>query len=227
MKSFRECVAKPYCKGFPQQCGEFCVGFEMLKFLYDRSEMPARYQVDIALTNPDSDLNAFRFLNSFKAEVVDNVDNGRGLYIFSKNKGNAKTSWAAKIMNEFFRKIALTNPMKCRGVFVSVPQFLQDIRNTFNGGDNAAIRERMESVRNADLVIWDDIGTENPSNWVREQLYSFINDRYSNRRSQIFTSNLSLEQLANDQIMGERIASRIAGCCEIIEFKNEDRRENE
>jgi DNA replication protein DnaC len=75
-----------------------------------------------------------------------------------------------------------------------------------------------------DLVIWDDIGTETPTPWVRLQLYIYISHREAEMMSQIFTSNVPLEVMEREQYLGERIVSRITGQCEIFEFKGRGRR---
>ena len=72
------------------------------------------------------------------------------------------------------------------------------------------------------ILIIDDIGAEKPTEWVAETLYSIINERYEKMKITIFTSNLSLDDLALK--LGDRIVSRIAGMCEIYELKGDDKR---
>ena len=48
--------------------------------------------------------------------------------------------------------------------------------------------ERLTSV---DLLYIDDLGAEKRSDWVVEQLYALINERYENQRSVLVTSNLT------------------------------------
>jgi DNA replication protein DnaC len=223
------CWAESYCKGFPSKCGWDCIGWHQLNNIYALSHMPKRYQRELILNldAPDSqqDKMAYVFLRDWMQDVERNIKEGNGLYIMSQNRGNGKTSWACKIMNEHFKNVALRNDLRCRGIFINVPSFLQDMRQAMDSEEHREeANQKIESIMNADLVIWDDIGTEVPSNWVRERLYSFINHRYSNNLSQIFTSNIMLEDLAHEKFMGERIASRIIGQCQIVEFKQRDRR---
>lgn len=224
------CWAKTYCKGFPNQCGYHCVGFAQLATLYNMSYMPLRYQRNVSLNLEDTDEGAkdrgqYLFLKAWMENVESNVELGNGIFIYSKNKGNGKTAWTCKIMNEYFKKVALKNNLRCRGIFINVPSFLQLMRDAMDSPSEET-EEMIASIKSADIVIWDDIGTENPSNWVRERLYDFINYRYSNSMTQLFTSNLSLDELAHEKFMGERIVSRIKGQCQIIEFFQSDRRSN-
>lgn len=82
----------------------------------------------------------------------------------------------------------------------------------------------IEKLIDVEVLIIDDIGAEKPSDWVAETLYYLINSRYENMKTTIFTSNLSLDKLA-DRI-GNRIISRIAEMCDVYEIKGEDRRVN-
>ena len=71
-------------------------------------------------------------------------------------------------------------------------------------------------------LIIDDIGAEKLTDFVRQTTYYLINEREMNELPLIITSNYGLEQLAEQ--IDDRIASRIAGMCEIVKFKGEDKR---
>lgn len=68
----------------------------------------------------------------------------------------------------------------------------------------------------------DDLGAERNTEFVEETLYHLINVRFENQRETYFTSNLSLKELAEKS--GDRLASRIAGMCDVIKLEGEDRR---
>jgi hypothetical protein len=71
-------------------------------------------------------------------------------------------------------------------------------------------------------LILDDIGTEKPSEWAQQNIFLIIDRRYETLRQTIFTSNLSLDELS--ERLGDRITSRIAEMCKVIELKGKDRR---
>ncbi len=214
------CYAEEYCKKAPD-CNKYCVGYVQMRNVYHFSRIPMRYRKKVEL-KASGDKAAFIELKGWMDNVEENVNDGKCIFITSPNKGNGKTSWACKIMNEFFRKVALSNNLRCRGVFVNVPEFLQEIRSEISSGKNIT-GPLIEDIKAADLVIWDDVGTEKPSDWVREQLYILINHRDANQKSQIYTSNLSLEQLKDDRYLGDRIVSRISQAL-VVTFKGNDRR---
>lgn len=72
------------------------------------------------------------------------------------------------------------------------------------------------------VLFIDDIGAEKNSEFVDETLYHLINTRHERVLPTFFSSNLSLSELAEKN--GDRLTSRIAGMCEIIELNGDDKR---
>jgi DNA replication protein DnaC len=220
----KRCQAETYCKGYPNKCHDLCIGYVQLQIIYKLSRMPLKYQYPIKLeATENDDLDSFYLLNDFKNNVMEHVRKGDSLFIFSRNKGNGKTSWACKIMNEYFKHVALNNNQSCRGLFINVPEFFDTLRRDMDN-PSEEVEELIRNIRKADIVIWDDIGTETPTKWVREKLYTYINYRESNLKTQIFTSNIPPDILKQEEYLGERIVSRILGQCAVIEFVAEDKR---
>ena len=62
-----------------------------------------------------------------------------------------------------------------------------------------------------DLLHVDDLGVEKRSDWVLEQLYAVVNERYEMERSMVVTTNL--EQPALEEQIGERTVSRLIEIC--------------
>jgi DNA replication protein DnaC len=50
-------------------------------------------------------------------------------------------------------------------------------------------------VRQAELLILDDLGSENPSQWAGEKLFQLLNYRYSHRLPTVITTNVDLDRL--------------------------------
>src|SRR5207247_2356288 len=68
-----------------------------------------------------------------------------------------------------------------------------------------------DALTAVDLLHIDDVGAENSSEWVLEQLYAIINTRYEDGKSIVFTTNLDPTQLGEQ--IGERTASRLMEMC--------------
>lgn len=99
--------------------------------------------------------------------------------------------------------------------WVVVPDFLEDIRRSYDPSGGLALSLAFERARTTELLLFDDLGAERVNernqDWVQEQLYRLLNWRSNQRLATIFTTNLSLAQL--EQRLGRAIASRIEGMC--------------
>lgn len=216
------CYAEDYCKKDKSSCSEVCGGYRVLRALYSLSRMPLKYQYRMDLVPDDIDLRAFEALNEFKENIVDHVNKGEGLYIWGENTGNGKTSWACKIMGYYFRKIAFSSGLENEGLYIYLPTFLDDLRNSYNTS-SPEFEEELEMVKGCRLLIIDDIGAERVTEWVRERIVSIINTRASNGLCTIYTSNLSLKGLT-DKLGDDRISSRIKGSVQEINLLGKDNR---
>lgn len=87
--------------------------------------------------------------------------------------------------------------------FAAVPDLLDHLRASFDPTSGSAYDERFSTIRRADLLVLDDLGTENATPWAKEKLYQLINARYSDQMPTVITSNVELRTI------DERIASRI------------------
>src|SRR3954454_6981142 len=60
-----------------------------------------------------------------------------------------------------------------------------------------------DRLRNAPMMILDDLGVENPSPWAQEKLFQLLNHRYSHQLPTVITTNADLE------LLDPRIRSRL------------------
>ena len=216
-----KCFAEEYCKKDRSECSEVCGGYRVLRALYRLSRVPENYRYYMPLSPESEDIKAFEELNDFKESVVQKVSEGKNLYLWGKGTGCGKTSWACKIMGYYFRKVAFESGLENEGLYIYLPTFLEDLRNSYSMPDED-LSEVLDMIKACKLLIIDDIGAEKVTEWVRERLVSIINTRVSNGLSTIYTSNLSPDELLEQ--FEERIASRVLGCSQIVEIKGRDRR---
>ena len=216
-----KCFAEAYCQKDRKECSELCGGYRVLRALYNLSRIPEKYRYNIPLKPEPADVPAFEALNDYKEKVLTHIEDGEGLYIWSKSTGSGKTSWACKIMSHYFRKIAFNTGLENEGLFIYLPTFLEDLRNYYDTKD-PEFEEVLEMLKKCKLLIIDDIGSEKFTEWVRERLVSIINTRVSNELTTLYTSNLSPEELKAE--LGDRISSRILGSSSVIEITGGDRR---
>lgn len=145
----------------------------------------------------------------------ENKEEGRGLY-FCGGVGVGKTHLAVAVLNELIRR------KRVPSLFVTVPELLDNLRGAYNdpGRD---LDEWMNTVQNADFLVLDDLGSERPTEWVRERIFVIVNHRYREALPTVFTSNIGPKDLAAQ--LGERTASRIIAMCDWIALEGEDYRE--
>jgi DNA replication protein DnaC len=186
------------------------------------STIPARYRGVSFDRPPVSDMardlttkGAVNDVRGFIDELDARLDAGRGLWLFG-DTGTGKTTLAmliSKAALEARRSVAI----------YSLPKLLARIRRTYDaepGGDSyLAFFERLTSV---DLLHIDDLGAEKRSDWVLEQLYALINERYETERSVLITTNLPHDEL--EEQIGQRTVSRLSQMCDEVPLFGDDRR---
>lgn len=219
--STKKCYAKDYCKGFgTPKCTERCDFWWKLNTLYNKSNLPMRYRYNIPLRPEQIDREAFLKLKDYLDNVVDRVENGDSLYIYSENTGNGKTTWSSKIMNQYIRKVVAKSDLEHEVLYLNVSLFVEAMRNQYTDYSDDIARLREEAMH-CKLLILDDIGAERPSEYVCERLYDLINHRYTNMLATIYTSNLTPFELGDR--LGSRIESRVRSA-EQIKLVGADRR---
>jgi DNA replication protein DnaC len=186
------------------------------------SAIPPRYRGVSFDRPPVSDMarqaetrEAVGRVRSFIENLDSNLEAGKGLWLFG-DTGTGKTTLAMLVSKEALEKghsVAI----------YSLPKLLSRIRRTYDaepGGDSyMAFFERLTSV---DLLHIDDFGAEKRSDWVLEQLYALVNERYEDRRSVMLTTNLIVDKL--EEQIGGRTVSRLTETCEQIPLFGVDRR---
>ena len=138
----------------------------------------------------------------------------KGLFI-SGQSGRGKTHICYALMNHLI-EIGET----VEAVVLNVPQLLEIIREDYNRP--AGEKEFNTSDLRGKLVILDDLGSQKTTEWAEEKLYLLINEYYEEEVPMIITSNYSIEKLPNH--LSDRIVSRIAGGCEVVELEGKDKR---
>jgi DNA replication protein DnaC len=152
------------------------------------------------------------------ASLDANLDEGRGLWL-TGDVGTGKTTLAMLVS-----KTALD---RTRSVAIySLPRLLSELRKTFDESSEMKYLQLLDSLASVDLLHIDDLGAERTSEWVLEQLYSIVNDRYEQQRALLLTTNLKPPELI-DQI-GERTVSRIMEMCgDPLALHGRDQRQKE
>ncbi len=89
-------------------------------------------------------------------------------------------------------------------LYISTPDLLDHLRSTFNPNSDVPYDELFEQVRNAPLLILDDLGAQSGTQWAREKLEQLISHRYTNQLPTVIISIVPIDEL------DERIRTRLA-----------------
>jgi DNA replication protein DnaC len=110
--------------------------------------------------------------------------------------GSGKTHIAAAIAN---RCIERGTP----ALFVVVPDLLDHLRAAYRPNAEVGYDQLFEQVRNAPVLILDDLGTQSATPWAQEKLFQIINHRYNARLPTVITTNIALSKF------DERLRTRL------------------
>jgi DNA replication protein DnaC len=164
---------------------------------------------DMARTASDQIRAVRRYVQSIDA----NIDAGRGLW-FQGSVGTGKTTLAmlvSKAALDAGRSVAI----------YSLPRLLNLLRESMES--DGGLLELLDRLTAVDLLHIDDLGAENRTDWVLEQLYSIVNARYESQRAIVATTNLMPDELSDR--LGARTVSRLVEICgDLIPLDGEDQR---
>ncbi len=180
--------------------------------------IPRRYQgvsfdrppvSDIGRTAPDQIQSVRRYVR----EIEKNLDSGRGVWI-QGDVGTGKTTLAMLVSKSALdagRSVAI----------YSLPRLLNLLREAMDSQEGKL--DFLDRLTAVDLLHIDDLGAENRTDWVLEQLYSIVNARYEAERAIVATTNLMPDELS--ERLGPRTVSRLVEICgDLIPLFGDDKR---
>jgi DNA replication protein DnaC len=167
--------------------------------------IPRRYQ-GVSFDRPPVtriDPTVVRAVRRYVDTLAEQLESGRGIW-FQGDVGTGKTTLAMLISGEALRQghsVAI----------YSLPRLLGLLRETFNDESESSLSTLLDRLAAVELLHVDDVGAEQSSPWVLEQLYTIVNTRYEDGRAVVLTTNL--EPPALREQIGERTVSRLVEMC--------------
>ena len=131
--------------------------------------------------------------------------NPDGWLVLIGRNGCGKTHLAAAIANQHLVQGSLV-------LFATVPDLLDHLRATFAPTSPVVYDQLFSSMREAELLVLDDLGSEQNSPWASEKLFQLLNYRYNSRFPTVITTNSMRLQTVD-----ERIRSRLMDRSLVIE----------
>lgn len=131
----------------------------------------------------------------------------KGWLVLVGPSGSGKTHLAAAMANHCIEN---RQPV----FYITTPDLLDHLRSTFGPNSEVPYDEFFEQVRNAPLLILDDLGAQSSTPWAKEKLDQLLNHRRNNQLPTVIVSIVPIEELE------ERIRTRLlnSSLCQIYEL---------
>ncbi len=202
--------------------------------LLKRAAIPARYEhctldsYEASFPGADRSLAAAHLMARRFVDGYPATTSGRGL-LLTGSIGVGKTHLAAGILQ------ALILEKSVHGLFCDYRELLKEIQHSYNPQVATTEMEILRPVFEAEVLVLDELGAAKPTDWVWDTVALVLNTRYNDKRTTIITTNYAdqppggggngsgrlREETLGDRI-GERMRSRLAEMCVVVEMRGED-----
>lgn len=249
-EAFEECQNCTKCKSL-ENCPNKVPGYaytpiesgKIINFSYvvcqkqQEEDIKSAHQNNLELYDMPKDIKNATLKNMYKddkarvpivkyfKEFIDNYNNEekpKGVYL-NGSFGSGKTYLIAALFNEMAKK-------GIKSALVYYPEFLRSLKASFQSG----YEEHFNYIKKVPLLLFDDIGAENCSNWSRDEVLGpILQYRMENHLPTFFTSNLTIEELETslsitssgvDKVKARRIIERIKQLTINLELISKNRR---
>lgn len=154
-------------------------------FYLDEHALRDDYSLEQMLKVDRERVKAVEQVVEYVAEVQERGLGQKGLYLYGKF-GTGKTFLMCYMLHELARH-------GYTGAIVYMPDFMEDLKSMF--GEPQRLKETIEMLKETDLLVFDDIGSENLNPWARDHVLGTILNYRMNRKPTFYTSNYDLDAL--------------------------------
>ena len=209
--SSRDIVRCPLCQDAGWLRGDFPVGHPLFGQLFPceckQREQSERRRDELSrlsnlekygdLTFDDFDPGVDGVSEAYQAAVAFAQEPGSHWLFLSGPTGTGKTHLAVAAARYALEHHNMS-------VYVAaVPDLLDHLRSSFDPRAGTGYDDLFGMIKGAQLLVLDDLGTENATPWAQEKLYQVINHRYMEQMPTVITSNVDIKKI------DDRVASRI------------------
>jgi DNA replication protein DnaC len=189
--------------------------FDLMKYTIESERSRAAY--------------AKRLAARFVAKFDEIKEQGKGIYFHSDKKGSGKTRLAISIGNALFKKYGVVP------LYIPAVELFSEIQSTFEKDSDKSTTKVVETFRNAELLIIDDIGVEETGSrkkdrntWKEQMMTKLLDHRMDNNLITLFTANIPIDKLSGDTLYPiGRVESRVRKMAYAVEMPEESVRDLE
>ena len=202
------------------------------------AEKEAAIKKRLNLINLPSSLKNISFLDVYRDDVArltvlnrmikfvnDYPDNRKGLYLYG-DFGVGKSFMVAALAHDLSEKRGVSSTL------LHYPSFVIDVKNAIGDGN---VKNLVDEIKQAEVLIFDDIGAEQSTPWVRDEVLQVILQyRMQEDLPTFFTSNFNFQDLEKHFAKGKngndeswearRVMERIRYLAEETRLEGENRR---
>lgn len=184
-------------------CQTNCVNFSRIYAMLKSADIPDIFwnTKDTTLRATNQDLTSFRTLKTIEEDIVDFVNSGTNLYIYSSNFSNGKTSWATRLGKNLIKHISFTCCDENLIRYVYFPDYVfrhnVNMHYSFENKNRVDFLDYTKSLSKVKLVIWDNYGYDSGTLGENVILNSIIQTRLNSKLSNIFVSYKNPEDISN------------------------------
>ena len=151
---------------------------------------------------PQNGADELRNFNEAYDAALTFARNPEGWLVISGPNGCGKTQLSCEIANY---RLQLSEP----AFYIGAADLMDHLRSTFHPDSEVVYDVLFEQVKNAPLLILDDLTTAITSSWSREKLEQLLNHRFNNRLPTVITTYMPVNEL-DEAIQGHLTDSDIS-----------------
>jgi DNA replication protein DnaC len=150
--------------------------------------------------------------------------------LFMGPQGVGKTHLAVAILKQLIKLKSVP------GLFRTFPELLKEIQNSYNPVSQASELSLLAPVLETEVLVLDELGAQNPSSWVQDEVAYVLNYRYNDNKITILTTNYRDEKEDDEprkdrkagiadtlsERIGVRMRSRLYEMCKTIKMAGND-----
>lgn len=92
-------------------------------------------------------------------------------------------------------------------MFVDYRELIRSIQDTFNPSTETTSKDIIKPVMEADILVMDELGALSPTEWIQDTITYVINNRYTNSKISIFTTNFVVPEESKTNLEQKRVSS--------------------